>query len=394
MFSVADHFSGAYDEPALEAWAAALRGRLGAAVSLGLVFMTPRWFPHAAEVLEILRVHGRIPLLAGCSSQGLICNEAEVEEGGGMVLALYHLPGARLRAARFTQEEVAEADGADYWRRVTGVDPEGLGGWLVFADPFHMDVEQWLDQWNAQWAPAPVLGGLSSGGARATGTQVYFNGEVYDCGGVGVAVDGAVELRGVISQGCTPIGQPWTITQTERNLIRTIGNRPAYQVLLETVEGLSEADRQKARGNLLVGLVINEQLEEFGRGDFLIRNLVGADPKSGVIAVGALPRVGQSLQFQCRDAQGAATDLEELLARAATDTAGRPVYGACLCCCNGRGHHLFGVPNHDASLVQRQLGNLGVAGFFCNGEIGPVGGRNFLHGYTASLAIFVGRDAP
>ena len=396
-YSVADHFPGTFDEAALEKWAAALRARLTGRVSLGLVFITPRLFPHAWEILEILRVHGQIPLLAGCSSQSLICNERELEDGAGLTLALYHLPGAQLLGTHFTQAHVEADDGPGYWQRVTGVTgerAERLGGWLVFADPYHLNAEEWLQQWNKAWAPLPVLGGLASAGPRATGTQVYLNGEVFETGGVGIAVGGDVALRGVISQGCTPIGQPWTITQVEQNVIRTIGNRPAYQVLVETFENLSDAEKQKTRSNLFVGLVINEHLEEFGCGDFLIRNLIGADPKTGVIAVGALPRVGQSLQFQRRDAQAAAGDLEALLAKAREAIADRPVYGACLCCCNGRGRNLFGAADHDAALVQQRLGPMGVAGFFCNGEIGPVGDRNFLHGYTASLALFVGRDTP
>jgi small ligand-binding sensory domain FIST len=135
--------------------------------------------------------------------------------------------------------------------------------------------------------------------------------------------------------------------------------------------------------------VVNEYLEEFHRGDFLIRNLLGADPRSGSIAVGALPRLGQTIQFQRRSAAAATEDMEELLARARKQLGDRPIYGGCLCSCNGRGKNLFGRPHHDAQLVQQRLGPMGLAGFFCNGEIGPVGEKSFLHGYTASLALFV-----
>jgi small ligand-binding sensory domain FIST len=211
---------------------------------------------------------------------------------------------------------------------------------------------------------------------------------VHERGGVALAVGGGVKLSSVISQGCTPIGETWTITKVEQNIIHQIGNRPAYQVLLETFNQLPAEDQSKARGNLFIGLVVNEYLEEFHRGDFLIRNLIGADPKAGCIAVGALPRAGQTLQFQRRDARAATEDMRALLERAQRDVTGGTVYGGCLCSCNGRGSRLFGVPNHDAAMVQTHLGPLGVAGFFCNGEIGPVGLRNFLHGYTASLALF------
>jgi small ligand-binding sensory domain FIST len=248
-----------------------------------------------------------------------------------------------------------------------------------------------MRSWNEAYAPQPVLGGLASGNFSEQSTQVYLNGDVFDEGGVAISVGGDVRLAGVISQGCTPIGDTWTLTRVEQNLIHEIGNRPAYAVLAETVNQLSLEDQRKSRGNLFIGLVVNEYLEDFHRGDFLVRNLLGGDPQSGVLAVGALPRAGQTIQFQRRDAIAAAEDMSELLGRAQQQLAGATIYGGCLCSCNGRGKNLFGTPNHDARTVQKQFGPLGLAGFFCNGEIGPVGEKNFLHGYTASLALFVKR---
>ena len=204
-----------------------------------------------------------------------------------------------------------------------------------------------------------------------------------------ISIGGAVTLAGVISQGCTPIGETWTLTRVEQNLIHQIANRPAYAVLAETVQQLSPADQQKARGNLFIGLVVNEYLEDFHRGDFLVRNLIGGDPNSGVLAVAALPRTGQTIQFHRRDAVAANEDMGELLERAKIKIGGATIYGGCLCCCNGRGKNLFGAPDHDAELVQKELGPIGLAGFYGNGEIGPVGEKNYLHGFTASLALFV-----
>jgi small ligand-binding sensory domain FIST len=233
------------------------------------------------------------------------------------------------------------------------------------------------------------MGGLASSGSHEQTTQVYLNGEVFEEGGVAISIGGVVSLIGVTSQGCTPIGETWTLTRVEQNIIHEIGNRPAYQVLAETFNGLSAEEQNQARGNLFIGLVVNEYLEEFHRGDFLIRNLIGADPRSGSIAVGALPRLGQTVQFQRRSAAAATEDMEALLARARSNLTAATVYGGCLCSCNGRGRDLFGRPNHDAELVQQRLGPMGLTGFFCNGEIGPVGQRSFLHGFTASLALFV-----
>lgn len=391
--SISAHWQGGFDEAGLQAWAEKLRAQLRAPnVSLGLVFMSPRFFPHAAQVLEILRVHAQIPLLAGCSSTSLIVGEQEVEQNAGLVLALYALPGAELLGVHFKQEQVEEANGPGYWHMETGLNAEQTNGWLVFADPFHLDSESWLRGWNEAYAPLPVLGGLASGDPSGQLTQVYLNGEVFEEGGVAISVGGNVQLTGVISQGCTPIGETWTITKVEQNFIHEIANRPAYELLAETFNRLSAEDQKNSRGNLFVGLVVNEYLEDFHRGDFLVRNLIGADPQSGIIAVGAVPRTGQTIQFQRRDARAATEDMTALLTRARKQLSDTPIFGGCLCSCNGRGQHLFGKPSHDAQMVQQHFGPLGLAGFFCNGEIGPVGERNFLHGYTASLALFVKKD--
>ncbi len=351
--------------------------------------MSPKFFPNAKQTLEILRVHARIPLLTGCSSTALVCGDREIESATGIVLALYSLPGAELKGFRFTQEQIEEANGAVYWHLETGVEPKRTNGWLAFIDPFHLDAESWLRSWNEAYSPLPVFGGLASGTLSEQTTQVYLNGDVFEEGGVAVSVGGDVKLSGVISQGCTPIGETWTLTRVEQNLIHQIANRPAYTVLADTVQKLSPADQQKARGNLLIGLVVNEYLEDFHRGDFLVRNLIGGDPNSGVLAVGALPRAGQTIQFQRRDAAAATEDMGELLARSKKELGGATIYGGCLCSCNGRGKNLFGTPDHDAVLVQKEFGPIGLAGFFCNGEIGPVGKKSFLHSYTASLALFV-----
>jgi small ligand-binding sensory domain FIST len=389
-YSAAAHWPGDFDEAGLQKWAETLRAQLTAPrVSLGLVFMSPRFFPRAQQVLEILRVHARIPLLAGCSSQSLIVGGHELEQNAGLTVGLYALPGAELKAVHFTQGQVEEANGPGYWHLETEVEAGQTNGWLAFIDPFHLDSETWLKTWNEAYAPAPVLGGLATGDSNEQATQVYLNGEVYEEGGVAISVGGAVRLAGVTSQGCTPIGETWTLTKVEQNIIHQIGNRPAYEVLAETFNQLSPEQQKTARGNLFIGLVVNEYLEDFHRGDFLIRNLLGADPRSGSIAVGALPRLGQTVQFQRRSASAATEDMEELLTRAKKQLGDNLIYGGCLCTCNGRGKNLFGRPNHDAQLVQQRLGPMGLAGFFCNGEIGPVGEKSFLHGYTASLALFV-----
>jgi len=170
-----------FDEAGLQQWAAKLRAQLAAPqVTLGLVFMSPKFFPQAKQVLEILRVHAKIPLLAGCSSQSLIAGGEELEENPGLTLGLYSLPGADLKAFHFKQEQVEEANGPGYWRLETGIEPDQTNGWLAFIDPFHLDSEAWLNSWNEAYAPLPVMGGLASGDFTEQRTQVYLNGDVFE----------------------------------------------------------------------------------------------------------------------------------------------------------------------------------------------------------------------
>lgn len=391
-FSTAGLWTGSSDLREIAGWAKGLRQELSPAkVDLGLLFLSPRYFEAAEDIVRSIRVSAEIPILIGCSSNSLIVGQEEIEDESGISLGLYSLPGAQLSPVRFLQSQIEEWNGAGYWRMETGITPERINGWLTFADPFSVDAERWLKQWDDAFRGIPILGGLASGDYAARQTHIYLNDQVYEEGGVALAIGGDVELAGIISQGCTPIGETWTITKTDTNIILEIGNRPAYEVLIETVSALPLAEQAKTRGNLFIGLVMDEYRDEFQRGDFLIRNILEADAETGVIAIGAIPRPGQTMQFQRRDAEASTEDMTVLLRRAQNQLAGRRVLGGCLCSCNGRGHRLFGPIHHDASHVQQAFGPMGLAGFFCNGEIGPIGGHNFLHGYTASLALFVER---
>ena len=383
--SVVGRWPGGWDEPGLRDWVEGLRRTLGPQpVTFGLVFVAPEYFDRAAALLELLRVHGRIPLLAGCSSPGLVAGGREHEDGRGIVLALYSLPGSTVRAHVVPAgERPRPAPAGPDW------DAAALSGCLAFIEPFHTDAEAWLDDWQARFPRVPVFGGLAAGPAVEARTQIYLNGDVLEEGGVVLGFSG-VRLLGMVAQGCTPVGEEWTITRVEGNIIHRIGNRPAVAVLEETFEQLQDALKRRSRGNFFAGLVVDEYQDEHHRGDFLVRNLVGADPDTGALAVAAIPRAGQTLQFQLRDAAAADEEIRTLLGRMRDRLSRAPIYGSCLCLCNGRGSALFGEPDHDAGLVQQMLGPHALAGFFCNGEFGPVGANSYLHGYTAALLVFAG----
>jgi len=294
-----------------------------------------------------------------------------------------------LRAVRLTQAMVETNRVAPAWHQGTGIGTEDVNGWLVLADPFHLDVDKLIAGMAGAYPGVPIVGGLASPGPLDRRTWVFLNGEVYGEGAVGLAIGGEYGLLPMVSQGCEPIGQTWTITGVQDYWIETISNRPAVDVLVETLSELPEDVQPRAQQNVLVGIAVDEYKHEFERGDFLVRNIVGLDRGSGAIAIGAAPRMGQTIQFQMRDAATADLDLTLMLDDLRPRLAGRKPIAGVLNSCNGRGVGLFGSSHHDAAAIARRLGPLPVAGLFCAGEIGPVGSGQYLHGFTASLGLIV-----
>jgi small ligand-binding sensory domain FIST len=374
-------------------WEIALRHVLnetrGLRPDAALLFVTAE---HAGAFPEIVRQTWRetgAPVLVGCSGIGVIGPGRELERMPALALLQLALPGGTLRAVRFTQSMVETCRDAVAWHRGLGIGPEEVNGWLVFVDPFQLDAEALLAGLGEAYPGTPIVGGLASPGPLERRTWVFFNGEVYADGGVGLAIGGDYGLLPLVSQGCEPIGEAWTITGVQDHWIETISNRPAVDVLVETLSTLPDDLQPRARQNLVVGIAANEYRHEFARGDFLIRNLIGVDRGNGAIAIGALPRLGQTIQFQLRDAATADLDLTLLLDDLRPRLDGRTPIAGILNSCNGRGVGLFGTSHHDVSAVGRKLGPLPLAGLFCAGEIGPIGGISYLHGFTASLGLIV-----
>jgi small ligand-binding sensory domain FIST len=333
----------------------------------------------------------RARVLIGCSGQGVIGLAQEIEDEPALSLLALRLPGAVLRPAHITQADVERYQRPEEWHRLTGT-PQSVNTLFLFADPFTLDAERLLAVLSHAYPGVPLVGGMASGEPDRRQTHLFLNGDVRDHGAVALALGGAYTVQTIVSQGATPIGEPWIITGADGQFIHTIARRPALEVLAETLGGLPAEMQARVRGNLLVGLAMDEYQQEFRRGDFLIRNLLGVDRDSGALVVSALPSVGQTVQFQIRDAAAADEDLHAMLG-AVTAIQGEQPVAALLCACNGRGVGLFGTPGHDARTLAERLGPIPVVGLFCNGEIGPVGSRNFLHGFTASIALVVPRES-
>jgi small ligand-binding sensory domain FIST len=358
------------------------------APDLALFFASPDYAQMESLVAQAYRRSGA-SLLIGCTGGGVIGTGREVEDSPAVSFLNLNLPGAELAAIHVDMDDLAELRDPDKLRSWTGLVPSRVNAWIILSDPFTFDPEQLITDLTAASPGATIVGGLATGPSTQRGTQLFLNDEVFSTGAIVLAIGGAYTVRTVVAQGATPIGEPWTITGVDRHILHTIGNRPALEVLRETLEKLPEDVQQRASRNLLVGLAMNEYKDHFDQGDFLIRNLMGADPQSGAIAIGALPEVGHTIQFQIRDATAADQDLRRQLASAREAIGDVEVAGALLCTCNGRGVGLFGQPDHDAGAVAEAFGPLPLAGFFCNGEVGPVGGQTYVHGFTASLAFFI-----
>jgi small ligand-binding sensory domain FIST len=345
---------------------------------LAVYFASPHHVGVMEDVTAALRSVLEPRVLIGGTAVSIIGGPREVEEQPALSLLAARLPDSTLRPVLLRVEETPDGPALVGWPADLPAAPRTL---ILLADPFSFPVDAFLARCNEDAPDLSVIGGLASAAVRPGGNRLVANDRVLDEGAVGVLIDGGVEVRTLVSQGCRPIGRPYVVTRAEANFVHELGGQPALQRLQEVAAAASEADRELLRRGLHVGLVVDEHKAEFTRGDFLVRNLVGADRETGALAVGDRVAVGQTVQFHVRDADAADEDLRELLAHADASA-------ALLFTCNGRGRHLFGTPDHDAGLVEKMLGPIPLAGCFCAGEIGPVGGRNFLHGFTASLALF------
>ncbi len=366
---------GAFGEAAEEA-----AHGLGERCDLALIFAGAPHLAHAKTILG--QVHERLEprALVGCGAGGVLGGGREIEEGPGAVVWALSAPEARIATHHF------EVEPAEHGVALRGVgEAEDLGEALVvLADPYTFSAEALLAHLNTERPGMPVLGGLAS--ATAAGSAALFrDGEVLGAGAVACSLEG-LSLVPCVSQGATPIGPEMTITAAEGNQISELASRPAIARLSEAIGELPGREQALAAEGLMLGVVIDENQPDYERGDFLVRPIIGADPAAGTLALGERVRVGQTVRMHVRDGATADEDLRDALRAQAAALGETGAAGALMFTCNGRGSHMFDVPDHDAAALDDALG-APAGGFFCAGEIGPVGGRNFLHGFTATIAV-------
>ncbi len=359
----------------------AAAGLDGAPADLAVVFVGSTHLRWLDEGLAAVRERLDAPALVGCGAQGVVASGRELETGGVAVWAA-SLPGARVESFHLETVNAGESTVA-----ITGMpDLDDVEALIMLADPYTFPIEPLLGQLGEDHPGLPVLGGLASAGGGPGLAALLHDDQVARQGAVGVAVAG-VEITPCVSQGARPIGPEMVITAAEENVIHELASRPALARLKEAIAELSQSERALAAQGLLLGIVVDENKPEYERGDFLVRGLLGLDDEGQTVTVGERVRVGQTVRMQVRDGESADDDLRETLASRLRDSNAPPA-GALLFTCNGRGSHMFATPDHDASEVERAFSGAPTAGFFCAGEIGPVGERNFVHGFTATLAVF------
>lgn len=373
-------------DDAIEAIVDSARDATDDHVDVLFVFFTPHHREEADRIVESLWLELDPQCAIGCSAEGVIGDAIEIERSPGIAVLVGSLPGVRMHPFHIA--------GPTAWREVTEDrdafgDRMGIGketaAVIALGDPFSTPLDPFLAALEANAPRVPLIGGMSSGGRQAGENRLARNDEIFDAGMVGVTLSGPLAVQTVVSQGCRPIGEPLIVTRGHDNVIEQLGGKPALAVMQEVISALIPAEQQLLENGLMIGRAISEYREQFGRGDFLVRNVIAVDEDKGFIALAGAIRTGQTVQFHVRDAVTASEDLQLLLE---PQKALQPAAGGLLVSCNGRGSHLFGRPGHDISVARRTMPNTPVAGFFAAGEFGPVGDRNFIHGHTASLAMF------
>ncbi|BAY08434.1 FIST signal transduction protein [Calothrix sp. NIES-2098] len=361
---------------------------------LGLVFISSAFASEYSRLLPLLAEKLSVPVLIGCSGGGVIGTTTggetqELEAEAALSLTLAHLPGVDLHVFHVVAEELPDLDSSpDAWIDLIGVPPSSKPQFILLGGTFSSGINDLLQGLDFAYPGSVTVGGQASAGGMSGRMALFCNDRLYREGTVGLALSGNIVLETIVAQGCRPIGEPLQVTKAERNIILELDEQVPLVVLRELIANLSEKERFLAQHSLFVGVAMDEFKTSLHQGDFLIRGILGVDPTAGAIAIGDRVRPGQRLQFHLRDAEASAEDLEFLLQQYQNQQSAEGNAAAALMfACVGRGAGLYGKSNFDSELFRRYLKDIPVGGFFCNGEIGPVGGSTFLHGYTSVFGI-------
>lgn len=355
--------------------------------SLACIFLSPHHVEHLERIADDLPELLGTSAIIGCTAESIVGTATEVEYEPAISVWLARFSSdIQVECMRLTYQRTADGGVIEGWTGdITSPWPDGTVLTLL-GDPYTFPADLLLEQMNEDRPKVRVVGGMASAPSPGA-NRLIGGGKVYRDGAIVAMLRGPVKLRTVVSQGCRPIGKPFVVTKSERNIIQELGGKPALLQLKSVFDTLPGREQELVTKALHLGRVVSEYQDQFEQGDFLIRNVMGWDPSDGSIAIGDFIRVGQTVQFHVRDEEIADHDLRQRLKLASSEPMSSSA-GALMFTCNGRGTQMFSRPHHDAECVANSLGTLPLAGFFAAGEIGPVGHQNFMHGFTASIAIF------
>jgi small ligand-binding sensory domain FIST len=360
---------------------------MSGSVDLVFVFASFHHREAFADAITDIRQTLSPKTIIGVTTESVVGCDLELEGVAGLSAIAFHLPGITMHPWTTTPKKPVPIS-----------KPDSIPGWIglrddtqavfFFADPFSTPITRLLPalvNCRGEDNPLPIIGGMASGASQARYNRLFLDGQALRSGGIGLTLSGPLELDCIVSQGCRPIGEHYIVTKVEGNVVLELGGRPALEVLQHLARDTDAQERDFLQGGLLLGGVIDENRSHFGRGDFLVRSILGIDRKRKGIAAGEFYRLGKTVQFHVRDPQTAIEDLQLLLDAQQLD---RQPFAGLFITCNGRGRSLFHEEDHDLSIIRERIGEVPIAGFFAAGEIGPIGGRSFLHGHTACLTLF------
>jgi small ligand-binding sensory domain FIST len=375
-------------ESAIKEAAATVKQQLGgAAPDFAALFVSKSFAGRYEEANALLADRLPARVLIGASAAGVIGDGRELESKPGVSLTAAVLPDVKLRPFSVQDEDLPDLDDSPRaWEKLVGVRAAENPQFVILADPFSIRLDHFLPGMDFAFPKAAKIGGAASGATEPGKNALYLNTLCLRSGLVGVAMTGNLDVGTVVAQGCRPIGKPLHITECKENALISVEGKPPVEILQDLFKGLSDRDRQLMKQALFVGIAMTSSQDQPKPGDFLIRNIIGVDNETGALAVGSPLRQGQTVQFHLRDARSSTEDLRAVFHQAGA--AKTETRGALLFSCVGRGQALFGEPNHDSGFFLQNVGPVPLGGFFCNGEIGPVGGTTYLHGYTSCFGLF------
>ena len=359
----------------------------GPHADLVCAFVSPHYADSFAQISQLIRAHFAPRAFIGCTALGIVGGSREIEHQPALSLSAARLPGVELYPFHL-DDYPGPDEGPEAWEEALGVPRADPAYFILLADPMGpppCDPRPLLAGIDYAYPNAVQIGGLAS---VIEGNVLFLDDALHRTGLVGIGLQGNVHVDAIVAQGCRPIGPPMTITTCEEHILHELDGQPAFQILAALYQSLPSEDQERMRYALHIGIASTELKVDLEPGEYLMRNVIHMDQERGFLAIGEELRQGQTVQFHLRDADAASEDLDVLLEHYQENKNATPPAGALLFTCTGRGQSLFGQPDHDSNAFFQSLGEVPLSGFFCGGEIGPVGPTTHLHGYTSSFGLF------